>query len=183
MVEQNVPQSAQVSQRICPYWLEVDQSCSLFHDGLFLPGTEHVRLFCRHVNYSSCSHYLDSNRFNTPADAYRNQHDKRRSRRIPIRLTLHLITPACEKLEQHIDDTAQTVDISKAGLRFESRTAMKVGENIEFLLCHKSSNPPLQGTGRITWCHPLENAPLYHAGIVFADNSIAQVIQDQFELA
>ena len=183
MAERTVRQSPSASHQACPFWLDAAQSCSLYEKGLFLPGTEHVRLFCRHENFHSCTHYVDSVRCVSSDPVAQTQDNKRRSRRIPIRVSLQLVNPASEGVVQLIDDTAQTVDISAVGLRFESRVPVRVGTCIEFALGQETaSSPLLRGFGHIKWCHSLENAPLYHAGISFADESIAQAIRSQLDL-
>jgi len=182
MVEQIAPQLDCASRQACPFWLDENQCCSLYKEGLFLPGSEHIRLFCRHDNYSSCSHYVESARFDKNGNSGQNRPNKRRVKRLPARFTLHLVDPAFDGPARFIDDTAQTVDISEVGLRFEARTPMQVGASIEFSLWHENSTPLLQGTGQIKWCHSLENAPLYHAGISFADETIAQAVNAHLEL-
>ena len=183
MAEQTVRQSPSPSRQVCPFWLDADQSCSLYEEGLFLPSAEHVHLFCRHDNYSSCSHYdVEFTHFDANDTAEKNRPNKRRVKRLPARFTLHLVDPAFDGPARFIDDTAQTVDISEVGLRFEARTPMQVGASIEFSLWHENSTPLLQGTGQIKWCHSLENAPLYHAGISFADETIAQAVNAHLEL-
>ncbi len=172
------------TKQICPFWLDADQSCSLYKQGLFLPGAEHVRLFCRHDNYHSCGHYIDSMQLGNTDSTRTGRLDKRRSRRLPARFPLHLAEPAFDGLERVLDDTALTVDISEVGLRFETRTPMQVGAFVEFSLWHEARIPLcLKGTGRITWCHSLENAPLYHAGISFTDDTVALDISNQLVLS
>ena len=186
MVEQIAPQLDCASRQACPFWLDENQCCSLYKEGLFLPGSEHIRLFCscRHDNYSSCSHYAESAQFvNDGVIAGRNRPNKRRVKRFPARFIFHLVNPAFDEPSRPIDNTVQTVDISEVGLRFESRTPMQVGTRIEFSLWHENSTPLLHGTGQIKWCHALENAPLYHAGISFADEVIIKAIQTQLDLS
>jgi hypothetical protein len=182
MAEQSVPQAVHACRPICPFWLEEDQCCSMFEEGIFLPGTEHIRIFCKHANYPSCTHYVDSARLDSTGDAGKNRSDKRRFERLPARFSLHLLEPAFDGLERVVDDTALTVDISEVGLRFETRTPMQIGASLYFTLWQEPPSPLLHGSGRIKWCHSLENAPLYHAGISFTDETIARAVRTQLDL-
>ena len=183
MAEQTVRRSSSTSYQVCPFWLDAGQSCSLYEEGLFLPRREHIHLFCRHNNYLSCNHYAGSVRFVSRKPVVQNQDNKRRSRRVPIRVNLHLVNPDCEGVLQVIDDAAQTVDISGLGLRLESRAPMQLGVFIEFFLGRETaSSPLLRGTGQVKWCHSLDNAPLYHTGIVFTDDTLAKALQNRFDI-
>lgn len=172
MAEQIAPQVNRASRQACPFWIDIDQCCSLYKEGLFLPGSGHVRLFCRHENYSSCSHYIKSAQFDKNCSAGKNRVNKRQVTRQPIRLACSLYVPASDGLTRYVDDTALTVDVSEAGLRIESRTPIKVGTKVHFSLRpDRPTSRSIKGSGHIKWCHSLENAPLYHAGIAFAGQS------------
>jgi hypothetical protein len=134
MAEQSVPQSVHVCRPGCPFWLDEDQCCSMYEEGIFLPGAEHICIYCKHANYSSCTHYVDSARLDSTGDAGKNSSDNRRFGRLPARFSLHLIEPAFDGLERVVDDTALTVDISEVGLRFETRTPMQIGARVRFSL-------------------------------------------------
>ncbi len=172
------------SKQVCPHWSQRDRRCLLSQKGLFLPVTEHVEIYCEGGNYSSCSQYMRQ-ALRPPAGTVIDQGvNRRRHRRVPGRFFFRLAESAGgEDLNQLIDDAAITVDLSRGGIRFESYRALPEGAEIHFSLNGDFSSVPLRGIGQVKWCRSLDDAPLYHAGISFADTAVADAISDRFDLS
>lgn len=156
-------------QAACPHWCRSCRSCLLVKEGLFLPINQHVISYCLARHYSSCLHYQLLAGEAEPADHKQLKPDnRRRSIRVPSTHTFRFseITG-----HDHIpglrENDAWTIDLSDHGIRFASRQMLTADTAIRFLLEADDSTSPVEGTGRVIWCEPLENTPLFHAGITF----------------
>lgn len=148
-----------------------------------MPVAEHIEIYCEGGNFSSCSQYMAQAAppvgSSFPDDAV----NHRRFRRVPGRFSFRLAERAGDALNQLIDDAATTVDLSPGGIRFESYRSLQQGAEVIFSLNGDFSDTPLRGIGRVKWCHSLENAPLYHAGIAFADPRVARAIRKRLGIS
>jgi len=165
------------SQLVCPHWSARDRSCLLCQCGLYLPVTEHIEIYCEGGNFPSCSQYMAQAVPSRGLDSTGQVVNHRRFRRVPGRFSFRLAERAAGALNQLIDDAATTVDLSPGGIRFESYRSLEQGTEVLFSLNGDFSSAPLHGIGQVKWCHSLEDAPLYHAGIAFADPAVARAIQ------
>ncbi len=167
---------------ICPHWAQNDRLCLLSCSGLYLPVQEHIDIYCRGGNFVSCSQFINCMEVDkkTTADHGMNL---RRFSRVPARFSFRLAESDADDVNRVIDAAATTVDLSPGGIRFESYRSLQKGKKVIFSLNGDFSERPLRGVGQVKWCHSLENAPLYHAGIAFADSKIASAISERLGLA
>ena len=170
---------------ICPHWSSVSRSCLLSKGGLFLPISAHINTYCLTVHHACCSQFIGSIAAgNEQGFDPGNADNRRRYVRIPGRFSFRLSESHChDLLEALMDDSASTIDLSPGGIRFESYRSLPVDTFVTFSLNSSFSEQPLSGTGQVKWCASLENAPLFHAGIAFADDSISSAIRDRLGLA
>jgi len=172
------------SSTACPHWSRTTRNCLLCKGGLFLPVAEHVATYCQTGNFTSCPQFLEAMTGGTPPGSEAGQaENRRRYERIPARLSFRLSEfLAEESLENLIDDSACTVDLSPGGIRFESHRCLSVDSLVRFFITDESSINSYCGTGRVRWCCSLDKAPLFHVGVAFADNGLAPVIRKQIGL-
>ena len=173
---------AKVETDTCPHWAQDDRRCLLSCSGLYIPVQEHIDIYCRGGNYACCSQFI-----NCLAVDNKNTADQglnlRRFSRIPARFSFRLAASEEEDVNRIIDDAATTVDFSPGGIRFESYRSLKKGARVTFSLNGDFAEPPLHGIGQVKWCYSLENSPIYHAGIAFADPDVAGAIRRRLGLA
>ncbi len=172
------------NHKICPHWSLTGRNCMLCKEGLYLPVAEHVATYCQTGNYTSCPQFLEALiHGDLPGSSPMVERNRRRYDRIPARFSFRLSEfLAEESLENPIDDSASTVDLSPGGLRVESCRPLAVDSRVRFFLTGDSSDSSLGGTGRVRWCRSLDNAPLYHVGIAFADPSFSRKIRSRLGL-
>ncbi len=168
---------AKVHTDICPHWAPDDRRCLLSCSGLYLPVQEHIDIYCRGGNYASCSQFINCVDVDNKNTADHQGVNLRRFSRVPARFSFRLAAREADDVNRIIDDAATTVDFSPGGIRFESYRSLEKGARVIFSLNGEFAEPPLQGIGQVKWCHSLENAPLYHAGIAFADPEVAHAIR------
>ncbi len=170
---------------VCPHWSSTGRNCMLCRNGLFLPVSEHVATYCLTSNYTSCPQFIEALvEAGGPVPSRDiTARDRRRHDRIPARFSFRLSELLAEDaLENPIDDSACTVDLSPGGIRFESPRPLSVDARVKFFISPGSSDDLLAGTGRVRWCRSLENVPLFHVGIAFADPVLASKIRSRLSL-
>jgi len=162
-------ETASSGRSTCPHWCRSSRSCQLVKEGLFLPIDQHVASYCLSSHYPSCVHYqllagVDGDTGRDRDEAA----NRRRSIRVPgthafrfSEITGHDQMPGLR------ENDAWTIDLSDHGIRFASRQLLTADTAIRFFLEAEDSTPPVEGIGRVVWCEPLENTPLFHAGITF----------------
>lgn len=166
----------------CPHWSAGDRNCLLSNSGLYLPVQEHVDIYCEGGNFLSCSQFIAHAGAGRGTASDRGVNHRRFSR-VPGRFSFRLAEREQDNVSRIIDDAATTVDLSPGGIRFESYRSLEQGTEVLFSLNGDFSDVPLRGSGEVKWCRSLENAPLYHAGIAFADSEVARAIRERFGLA
>jgi hypothetical protein len=143
----------------------------LVKDGLFLPIEQHVAAYCTSSYYPSCRQYqLLVGAETNVRDNESLPINRRRSVRIPSHNNFRFseITGS-DQLPGQRDDDAWTIDLSAGGIRFASRHPLNPDTTIHFFLEPDGMGDPVEGSGRVIWSEPLENTPLFHAGIAFAE--------------
>lgn len=157
---------------VCPHWDAANRACLLVREGLFLPVAEHVAAYCLSGQYPLCVHY----ELLAGQDEYAEKNDvppvnRRRSLRIPSR---HLFRfseiTGSDQLPVIREDDAWTIDLSDHGIRFATRQQLALDTAVRFVVETGGTASLLRGSGRVVWSEPLENSPLFHAGIAFLDH-------------
>ena len=142
----------------------------LVKDGLFLPVQEHITAYCTSQHYPSCRHYqLLASEHQEPARDNHLPVNRRRSVRVP---QYHLfrfseLHPKQRTPENRLEET-WTIDVSEHGIRFASYRYLAPNTLIRFSLEGDNRRDIARGEARVSWSEPLENTPLYHAGIAFS---------------
>ncbi|MGD9948356.1 MAG: PilZ domain-containing protein [Desulfobulbus sp.] len=143
----------------------------LVKDGLFLPVPEHIAAYCTSQYYLSCHHYqLLANLHDHPPKEDQRPINRRRSIRIP---RYHLfrfseLSPNKQTPETRQEET-WTIDVSEHGIRFASYRYLAPDTLIRFSLEGENRLNIDNGQARVVWSEPLENTPLFHAGIAFSE--------------
>ena len=173
--------SQKTNTEVCPGWSVKNRSCLLSRNGLFLPMTEHVALYCEGGNYRSCTTYVSH-----MVEEQQQQEglmNRRRHERIPCRYSFHLAEYMEDESLRLVDDSALTIDYSAGGMRFESSHPLNEGAIVHFTLNDDLLLEPLHGLGQVKWCRSMENRPLYQAGVAFADPAFPELFSDHIGLA
>ena len=162
---------------VCPSWSFSTKSCLLSTDGLYLPVADHVSLYCEGGGYLFCPQAAGLNTKHGAKN--RTLSERRKSRRTPARLFAR-ISDSLQSIE-HVgaEGAAITVDLSNQGFRVELCSPLTEGTTIHFSLEDESTSSPVHGTGLVKWCHSMENAALFHAGIMVTDRTSASEIRQR----
>jgi len=178
MNETTTPAPSCILRCSCPHYCSSNRSCQLIQEGLFLPIDQHVASYCLSSHFHSCLHYqLLAGTEGETGQLQSEAANRRRSIRIPSNHTFCFseIT-GHDQFPGLRENDAWTVDLSDHGIRFASRQLLLADTDIRFFLKTDDSAPLIEGIGRVVWCEPLENTPLYHAAISFNDQQDITVL-------
>ncbi len=146
-------------------------------DGLYLPVADHVSLYCEGGGYLFCPQAAG---LNTEQGAKnRPLSERRKSRRTAARLFARISDTPQSIDHVGAEGAAITVDLSNQGVRVELCSPLTEGTEIRFSLEDESASSPVHGTGQVKWCCPMENAALFHAGIMVIDRISASEIRQR----
>lgn len=153
----------------CPHWSSSIRACLLITDGLFLPIDQYVNTCCLSNYDTSCRHYqLLAGAQNGTRQNPANLLNRRNSIRVPNRHNFRFFEiTGPDQYPGSRDNDACTIDLSAQGIRFASRLLLTPDTAIRFSLETDDTAEKVEGTGKVVWCEPLKNTPLYHAGIMF----------------
>ncbi len=174
------PQETVLAAKICPHWSVQGKNCNLVTNGLYLPVSSFAEIYCEGGNFPSCGRYMEQEMAaDTGVSVQIGGIDmnRRRDPRISRQYRLQLIE--CTTGEHFTDDCVMTVDISRGGMRFESRRSLPRGAKILFSLNDDGLPESLHGAGHVQWCHPVDNTPVYHAGVAFADPQLFSAVGEK----
>ena len=171
MNETTTPAPSCILRCSCPHYCSSNRSCQLIQEGLFLPIDQHVASYCLSSHFHSCLHYqLLADAEGETGQQQSEAANRRRSIRIPSNHTFRFSEITVQNQIPGLrENDAWTVDLSDHGIRFASRQQLTADTAIRFILKADSNAPEIEGTGRVIWCEPLENTPLYHAAIAFTE--------------
>jgi hypothetical protein len=171
----------------CPHFLKIMKTCSLSHDGFYLPPPQHISKFCLTSAYKSCSICKESNIveknkiMEKEKGAYYN--GRRRARRIPMQRKVLIRT--CDKSGIVVGDfveLAMTVDYSKDGMRIVSSKQIPDKSLLLFNFDYDFLIPQLQGFAQVCWQKGLGGLPYgIEAGLEFKDDESRTALARRLE--
>ena len=174
-MKKSSPEKQETEQQ-CIFWESHEKTCLSTVGGLFLPVAEHISSYCLTSHHIACSHYPGNAQhvgslFESELENRR--HHSRVVGRYPFKI-IELVEG--EEVARPFNANACTVDYSVGGIRFESHQALPVNALVRFSLNGYYSNKILGGSGLVKWCRPLETSPVFHAGIAFTEDSVAEKV-------
>lgn len=165
----------------CPFWTASSMKCSICNDGLFIPLDDHVKIFCESPHFTACKQYThhSENQISLLENVRKSEENRRKYLRIQ---TSHAITlvkiSGSDKQEPPFSSSANTIDVSKGGMRVATDKPLLYDSVIQFSF-DDSLPQSLHGlTGQVKWCHKQLDEPGYQAGVSFqADHIIEAMVR------
>lgn len=79
---------------------------------------------------------------------------------------------------EHISEKAETLDISKIGMRLHTDIPLTSDTVIQFSFNEKFPSAMRTGAGLVEWCNKQIDEPGYHAGISFQSGQMLEAIDN-----
>ena len=163
----------------CPFWTAASTKCGLSKGGIFIPLDDHVEAFCITPQFPACAQYtLYSENQNFLAKKVRKSEENRRKfMRIETKHKITLIKilePG--KPESPILTSANTLDLSKGGMRVATEKALLHDMLIQFSFGESFPQILHDVTGQVEWCNKQIDDPGYQVGVSFKEDNVIEVM-------
>lgn len=168
------PPKRRLPLEACPHWDNLNRSCLLVKDGLFLPIEQHVIFYCQSKNYPSCHHFqLLGGLGKVTGHNGTPPHNRRRSIRIPSRHLFRFSEIYDDGRQLPAEDEAWTIDLSEHGIRCTTQRPLSPTTTILFFLEVSDTATKIEGTGRVIWSEPLANPQGWQTGVAFTERTVS----------
>lgn len=168
----------------CQFWSIDSKKCRVCNDGLFIPLEKHIAAYCTSEDHHYCLQYSLHAPKNVDTDDNRDKrrHNRRQSLRIEISNQIDLLKmiKSGEIVEQ-LSEKAETLDISKIGMRLHTDIPLTSDTVIQFAFSNKFPKAMRTGAGLVEWCNKQIDAPGYQAGISFQSTKIVEAMNTFLE--
>jgi PilZ domain len=171
--------------RHCPFWSESFKKCRICQGGLFIPLDDHAETYCTTLSYPQCVQYtLEHDRQHLQQDL--NQkffHNRRQFPRTQACWKITLVRLCLSGIVvPHISTIAETIDLSRTGMRLTTRKPLPDSALLTFSFDHSFPKTPDDSIGVVMWCNKeIDNAD-YQAGIAFKDDTTREAVATYLDL-
>ena len=168
------------SSEICPFWSMSTKKCRVCKDGLFIPLEEHIVAYCTSPDHHHCLQYsLHAPKNNQSAAFDERSVNRRQSLRIKLNNRIQLVKMIRSgEIVEHLSQKAETLDISKIGMRLHTDFPLTSDSVIQFAFNEKFPAELRSGAGLVEWCNKQIDEPGYHAGISFQSSKLLEAMDD-----
>ncbi|BHH82920.1 PilZ domain-containing protein [Desulforhopalus sp. 52FAK] len=172
------------SNTTCQFWSIDSKKCRVCNDGLFIPLEEHITAYCTTEDHYFCLQYS----LHAPkhSDAGQDRSNKGRNRRQSLRIELSnqidlLKMIKSGEIVEQLSEKAETLDISKIGMRLHTDIPLTSDTVIQFAFNKKFPKALRTGAGLVEWCNKQIDAPGYQAGISFQSTRLVEAMNTFLE--
>lgn len=168
---------------ICPFWSVESKKCSVCNDGLFIPLEEHISAYCTSKDHHHCLQYsLHAPKKNTASEDSVSTANRRQFLRVKLNNKIQLLKMISSgEIVQHISEKAETLDISKIGMRLHTDIPLISDTVIQFAFNDTFPSALRTGAGLVEWCNKQIDQPGYQAGISFQSSRIVDAMGNFLE--
>ena len=171
-------------QANCPFWSAVSTKCSICNSGLFIPLDNHTDVFCKTPRYSACMQYIlySENQIFLLEKVRKSEENRRKFLRFQNSRAITLIKIfGSGNLSAKISSEAQTIDVSKSGMRVATEKPLRHDATVQFSIDKSFPLGVHEVTGQVEWCNKQVDEPGYHVGLSFQGNHIIEAMERYLE--
>lgn len=162
----STPKTVSLENCSCLYWAPFTCSCLLVKDGLLIPLKNHVLMYCHSSQFSLCPHYQQLVDAEHPTEIKQpGSINRRRSISFPGYHDFYFSKLIGRPLFKTEEEKTWTFDVSDHGVRFASEQLLTSNTAIHFFIEDEEIAATIDGVGRVIWCDPLKDTPLFQVGI------------------
>lgn len=164
-----MPDHSKINEH-CPFWSTFSLKCRLCNSGLFIPLDDHMEVYCTTPEYPMCLQYgmNSSDQVHHDTKDEERVQNRRSFQRLQrnFRVTLVKMTETGQ-IAQHFSLHANTLDISRSGMRLTTTEKLIDDTRIAFSFVDVFPDELQSGTATIKWCRQEEDAGFFQAGLAF----------------
>ncbi len=163
----------------CPFWSAASAQCNVCKSGIFIPLDDHIEAFCTTFHYTACVQYTlhSENQINLQEKVRNSEENRRKYLRID---TSHKITLVkilkYGKLISNFSSDAQTLDMSKGGIRLLTKNPLVYDTLVQFSFDTSFPQALREITGQVQWCKKELDETGYQAGLSFQGDHVVEAM-------
>ncbi len=165
--------------------MKESKKCLVRNGGLFIPLDDHIETYCTTLDYPQCLQYaMYANAKPELLEKYASTHENRR--KYPRHHLIHKVTLVklidSNEVVSHLSSIANTLDLSKGGMRINLDTPLNDDTIINFTFEDFFPESIKHGSGQVQWCNKHVSEQRYQAGIAFIDDSLIENMGTYLEM-
>lgn len=163
----------------CPFWSVKSLKCRVCRDGLFIPFDDHIKIYCKTLNYPQCLQYAlyAESHLQVQEKQTFSVENRRKYQRVDTEhwVTLVKLTRSGEVIS-HYSSAAKTMDVSMGGMRIITSDPLLNDTVVRFSFDDSFPKSLQSGMGQIKWCHKQIDEKNYQIGLSFQEKKAAQAM-------
>ncbi|MCP4338966.1 MAG: PilZ domain-containing protein [Desulfobulbaceae bacterium] len=163
----------------CPFWSATSMKCSLCNGGIFIPLDDHMESFCNTSHYSACVQYRlhSENQTSLQEKVRKSEENRRKYMRVESSHEITLVKIfESDKPKSYISTSANTIDVSKGGMRLATEKALLHDMLVQFSFDESFPHILHEVTGQVEWCNKQVDEPGYQVGVSFQGDHIIEAM-------
>ena len=163
----------------CPYWEKDAKKCKICNTGLFIPLDDHIEVYCKTQNYPQCLQYSlnQGNHLEIQGKTKGQGKNRRQHMRVPSRNQVTLVKLInTNKVVNHRTTMAETIDLSRGGMRLNLDTPLPHDTVIQFAFDDNFPSTFHNAMGQIEWCNKQIDEPGYQVGVSFKEDRLVRAM-------
>ena len=163
----------------CPFWSAKTVKCTICDNGLFIPLDNHAEAFCKTSRFPACMQYAlySENHIYLQEKVRNSEVNRRKYLRIESSHAITLVKIfESGDLASQTPYRAQTIDISKSGMRVATDKPLLHNALVRFSFEDSFPLNINEVTGQIEWCNKQVDEPGYEAGVSFQGNHVIEAL-------
>lgn len=166
-------------EKQCPFWSATSVKCTICDNGLFIPLDNHAEVFCKSPRFTACMQYTlySENHIYLQEKVRKSEVNRRKFLRIE---SSHLVTLVkifeSDGLISQIPQGAQTIDVSKSGMRVAIDKPLLHDALVQFSFDDSFPLKIHEITGQVEWCNKQVDEPGYQIGVSFRGDHVKKVL-------
>jgi len=159
---------------LCPFWSVESLKCRVCKDGLFIPFDDHIKIYCKTINYPQCLQYAlyAESHLRVQEEQPSSTENRRKYKRVETEhwVTLVKLTRSGEIIS-HYSSAAKTMNVSMGGMRIITSVPLLNDTVVRFSFDDSFPKSLQSGMGRIKWCNKQIDEKNYQIGLSFQEEN------------
>ncbi len=165
--------------KYCLFWSMEFKKCKICNTGLFIPLEDHIDVFCKTSRYPQCLQYSLNQGHSEDTLNVGNQDgsNRRNHMRVESRNQITLVKLIqSDKIVNHVSTAAETLDISRGGMRLTTNSPVPQDTVIQFAFDKVFPSSFHRAMGQVEWCNKQIDEPGYQVGVSFQEERIVRAM-------
>lgn len=168
------------NQKYCPFWSTESRKCKVCQTGIFIPMDDHIDIYCTTPKFVKCMQYSLNSGIQVDSLLSRQRFGPNRRQFMRIESNIHITLVRLidsDKVVNHIPLSAETLDISRGGMRISTSTPINLDTWVHFTFDESWPSVLREAKAQVQWCNKQIDDPGYQIGVSFKDSEIKNAVE------